>query len=267
MSSPSTPSVLSTSLAHLLERTVFQLKHADEQGEVYRPRGVAAVSLMLNRALIERGVRAPWMWSAERCQQFWATREPGEDSNAPNGYAAKRTEIVDFLHDFWSPEVGLSATVLEIGCNAGANLARLKQLGYEQLSGVEINPAAISEMRRAFPELAATAGIHIGRMEEVLPALDTDGFDVLFAMAVLHHVHPSSRWVFSEMVRISRGYICVLEPEQTVSHYVFCRNYGRLFEGLGCRQIRTVQIAHSSFPDIADDYQGYTARLFRVPGR
>jgi SAM-dependent methyltransferase len=267
MSAAPAPGVLSTSLGYLLEHTVFQLEHADSQGEVYRPRGLNAVSVAFNRMLVERGARAPWMWSADRCQRFWATREHGEDSNAPNGYAVKRTEIVDFLHDLWSPEVSPSDTVVEIGCNAGANLERLSQLGYPRLGGVEINPNAMVEMRSAFPQLARSADIHLGRIEEVLPALKDNAFDVVFAMAVLHHVHPSSRGVFAEMVRVAGQYICVLEPEQTTSHYVFCRNYQRVFEGLGCRQIRAQEIARSSFPDIAEDYYGYTARLFRVPGR
>jgi SAM-dependent methyltransferase len=265
------PRVVSVPPGHVLKHTVlkhtvFQLRQADEQGEFYHPRGRAALAIALNQALIERGTRAPWMWSAERCQRFWATLELGDDPNAPNGYAAKRTEIVDLLHDLWRPDVTQADTVLEVGCNAGANLARLRELGYSSLSGVEINPVAIAELRRAFPELAQAAIVHRGRVEDVLPTLDTGGIDVVFAMAVLHHIHPSSRWVFSEMVRIARRHICVMEPEQVVSHYVFCRDYQRVFEGLGCRQVRAVEIGRASFPEVGEDYHGYTARLFRVPG-
>jgi SAM-dependent methyltransferase len=266
MASRTTSRALSAPLGYMLERTVFQLRHADPHGEVYHPRGRAKISLAVNRALVERGARAPWMWSAERCQRFWATIERGEDSNAPNGYAGKRTGIVDFLHDFWSPEVSPSDTILEVGCNAGANLARLGKLGYPNLGGIEINPNAIAEMQRAFPELAEQASIRQGRVEEVLPALASSAFDVVFAMAVLHHIHPSSSWVFAEMVRVAGRHICVLEPEQVVSHYVFCRDYRRVFERLGCQQLKAVQIGRSSFPDVAEDYHGYTVRLFRVPG-
>src|SRR4029077_6589651 len=105
------------------------------------------------------------------------------------------------------------------GCNAGANLAGLRALGYSNLTGVEINPHAIAEMRRAFPALAQDALIHQGGGEEVLPTLASDSVDVVFAMAVLHHIPPASRWIFAEMVRIARHHVCVLEPEQIVSHY------------------------------------------------
>jgi SAM-dependent methyltransferase len=253
------------SLGRLLERTFFQLQQADSEGEAYHPRGRAGLSLALNRALVERGLRAPWMWSPERCQEFWANIERGEDVNAPNGYAAKSTEIVDLLHEFWQPEVAANDVILEVGCNAGANLAALHALGYSHLSGVEINPHAIAEMRRAFPALARDAVIHQGRVEEVLPKLPSDSVDVVFAMAVLHHIHPASRWIFAEMVRIARRHVCVLEPERVVSHYVFCRDYGRVFTGLGCRQLREVEIGHSGFPRVSHDYHGYTARLFSVP--
>jgi hypothetical protein len=72
--------------------------------------------------------------------------------------------------------------------------------------------------------------------------------------------------VFSEMVRITGRHICVIEPEQVVSHDVFCRDYRQVFESLGCRQVRAVEIGRASFPEVAEDYHGYTARLFSVPG-
>jgi SAM-dependent methyltransferase len=265
MSSP-TSSRSGRTLDYLLDHTLFQSRCVDPHGDPYHPRGRAKLSVALNRALIERGARAPWMWSAERCRQFWAALESGEDPNAPNGYAAKRTEVVDFLHDFWSPEIASTDTVVEVGCNAGANLERLRLLGYRRLSGVEINPNAIAELRRTFPELAQTVDIHPGPLEDVLVSFDTNAFEALFAMAVLHHIHPASRSVFAEMVRVARHHVCVLEPEHVVSHYVYCRDYKRVFESLGCRQLRAVEIGRSNFPEVSEAYYGYTARLFRVPG-
>jgi SAM-dependent methyltransferase len=255
---------VSAPLGYLLEHTFYQVHPADRHGEPYHPRGRAGLSIALNRALIERGLRAPWMWSPERCREYWANLECGRDVNAPNVYSAKSTEIVDLLHDFWRPDVASTDSILEIGCNAGANLAGLHKLGYSNLSGVEINPHAIAEMRRVFPELVAVA-VRQGRVEEVLPTLAADSVDAVFAMAVLQHIHPSSRWIFAEMVRIAHSHVCVLEPEWVVSHHVFCRDYRRVFEGLGCRQVRAVEIGRSSFPSVSSDYHGYTARLFRVP--
>ncbi len=260
------PKIALKSARGLLEHTVFQLHRSDEQGASYIPRGRAKLALALNRALIEHGMQAPWMWSAKRCQQYWATRERGGvDGNAPDNYAAKSTEIVDFMHDLWRPDVARTDKVLEIGCNAGANLARLRQLTYAHLSGVEINPHAVAELRMAFPELA-DAVIHEGRIEDVLPNLEADGVDAILAMAVLQFIHPSNNSVFAEMVRVARRHICVIEPEQVVTQYIFCRDYSRVFEALGCQQLWAVEINRLSAPEIAEVYHGYTARLFRVPG-
>jgi SAM-dependent methyltransferase len=265
MSQRTIPSIASVPADYLLAHSVFQSRRFDGQGEPYMPRGRAKLSLTLNRALVERGMRAPWMWSAERCQQFWATRERGDDSNAPDGYAVKATEIVDFMHDLWRHDVARAGSVLEIGCNAGANLNRLRQLGYKSLTGVEINPLAIEELNRVFPLLARTATIEQGRLEGVLPQFATGSFEMVFAMGVLHHIHPSSRQVFGEMTRIARRFICVIEPEQIVSHYIFSRDYSQVFGSLNCRQLRVVQIGRSQFPTLSEDYYGCTARLFSVP--
>ncbi len=259
------PKIASKPVRQLLERAVFQPRQSDGQGGFYNPRGRAKLSLALNRALVERGTRAPWMWSAERCQQYWATLERSVEGSAPNGYAAKSTEIVDFMHDLWKPEVTQADKVLEIGCNAGANLARLRQLEYSRLSGVEIDADSIAELRRTFPELAETV-IQQGRIEDVLPSSEPNGVDVVFAMAVLQHIHPSSNRVFAEMVRVARRHICVIELEQVVTYNHFCRDYSRVFEALGCRQLRATEISRSSSPKVAEVYHGYTARLFSVPG-
>jgi SAM-dependent methyltransferase len=260
-----TPKLALKPIRHLLERTVYQPRQSDGQGGFYKPRGRAKLSLALNRALIERGMRAPWMWSAERCQQYWATLEPDLERSTPNSYAAKPTEIVDFMHGFWRPDVAPTDKVMEIGCNAGANLARLRQLEYSRLSGVEIDTESIAELRRAFPELAETV-IHQGSIEDVLPNVKDDAVDVVFAMAVLQHIHPSSNRVFAELVRVARRHICVMELEQVSTYNHFCRDYSRAFGALGCRQLRAAEISRSSSPQVAEVYHGYTARLFSVPG-
>jgi hypothetical protein len=65
------------------------------------------------------------------------------------------------------------------------------------------------------------------------------------------------------MVRIAGHFVCSIEPEQRVSDYVFCRNYRRVFEGLGCWQVRAVELNRSTFPDLSDCW-GDTVRLLRI---
>lgn len=242
--------------------SAFYLERVHEDGSIVRPRGVKRPIARLNQALAERGVAPPWALSRERCQAYWE-EQANADTNEPANYFEKDLAIVDFLHGFWNPEVGTGASVLELGPNAGPNLERLRLLGYGRLGGVEINPAAIEAMKRVHPELRAE--ITIGPMEEALPEVPTASWDVVFTMGVAMHVHPTSRGVFAQMVRIAGSHVAVVEPETAANSYVFARNYGRVFERLGCRELRSVLITADSAPAVHHDYHGCTARLFEVP--
>ena len=68
------------------------------------------------------------------------------------------------------------------------------------------------------------------------------------------------------MVRVARCHICVIELEQVITHNHFCRDYSRVFEALGCRQLRAAEISLSAPPRSPRSTIGYTARLFSVPG-
>jgi SAM-dependent methyltransferase len=230
-----------------------------------QPTGVSRATVRLNQALFSAGRTAPWVWSAARCRQYWATRTSTGPDNRPVDYASKSPAIVDYLARFWQPEVDLGDRLLEVGTNAGANLARLSALGYDKLGGVEINPEAIREMGRAFPDVAAAADITIGPVEQVLPTMEANSADVVYAMAVLLHIHPSSDAIFDEMVRIARRFVCVIEAEHVTLGYIFARDYRKVFERRGCVEVRSFELTAQSAPEVGHDYFGYTARLFEVP--
>jgi SAM-dependent methyltransferase len=224
------------------------------------PHGLKKVSVPLHRRLFERGVTPPWVLSAERCRTFWATRPSDGADNSPNEYAGKLASIVDTLDRFWRPEIDGRSSVFEVGTNAGANLHRLQELGYTDLAGLEISAEAVAFMGRAFPDLN-TGRVRVGPAEAVLPDLPERSVDVLFSMAVLMHVHPSSSRVFDEMARVGR-YVCTVEAEEAFATYVFPRNYRRVFEARGLRQLRSVRLTREANPEVGHEYFGYTLRLF-----
>jgi SAM-dependent methyltransferase len=230
------------------------------------PFGVDRLLVGANQRIFERGWVPPWVWSDQRCRRYWATRTSTEAGNRPSDNASKPTAVVDAMVEFWSPDVSSSASVLEIGCNTGPNLERLRQLDYSKLSGVEINRASLEEMRSRFPTLARQVQIHHGSAEDALPRLADSSVDVVFSMAVLHHIHPASNSVFADMVRVARDYVFVLEPETITNSYVFARDYGRVFERLGCTMIRKREFQAENLAAVDEAYLGYVARLFRVPG-
>lgn len=258
------PPGLRTALGPLVERVFHNDELSGPDGAPARLSAARRPVVALNQALFERGVTPPWVCTADQCAEFWTAREVGDEQNGPDAYAEKPLDVVEFLNDFWSPEVTPDDSVLEIGCNAGPNLEGLRQLGFSDLAGVEISATAVSEMRRVFPDLAGLATIHQGRAEEVLPALPASSRDVVFTMAVLIHVHPSSHAVMAEMVRVAQKYVCVVEAEDVTTNYVFARNYRRVFERLGCTEVKTAPILSGSFPSAISGYVGYRARLFAV---
>jgi SAM-dependent methyltransferase len=245
-------------MSALRQAAAGALYHAD----LFPPRGPKRAMVRLNQALFERGIRPPWVWDEDRCRSYWATRTDESNGNEPASYAGKPQAIVEFLHGFWQPYVTPEMRILEVGCNAGANLHGLRERGYRNLAGVEINPAAIAALRHSFPELA-DAEITEGALEQVLPQIEP--VDVVFSMAVLLHVHPSSTAVFEQMARLGR-YVCVIEAESSTLRYIFARNYRRVFERLGCAQLCSARLTEEAVPGLGRNYYGYTARLFRGHG-
>ena len=240
----------------------------DAAGEVNHPRGLHAVGVRLNQAIVEAGKTPRWTFTDEQCRQFWASREIGGPDNDPlNKYAHKHPVINDYLHGFWQPEVTTDDRILELGPNAGGNLSRLRELGYRNLAGVDINPVALETLRQEHPELAAETELILGPFEQVLPTLAAGSYDTVFTMAVAIHIHPASHAIFREMVRLASRHVCVLETEAANGRYTFARNYKRVFERLGCTQVREIHIDRNSVPDIQRQYDGYVARLFRVDAR
>lgn len=174
------------------------------------------------------------MRSKEEIHAYW--RNPDDGINDPETYAnekdRQRTEtLVSIIERL---PIAKNARILEIGCNVGRNLEGLRLAGYDNLWGLEINKNAIELMRRHYPELSATTVV--ASVEDKIPEIPDDYFELVFTMAVLEHIHPSSEWVFAEMARITR-FLITIEDEYTRSWRHRPRNYERAFGRLGMEQI------------------------------
>ena len=216
----------------------------------------------INQKLMEKGCTTPWIMTREECWE-WYTSTPYASSSTQQ-MAQKSGGAVQFLHEFWSPQVAFSDSILELGTGPGTNLYYLHELGYNNLMGIEINQIAIDEMKKVFPDLAKRCKISVGSLEDMLPKFDTDSVDVIFTMAVAQHIHPTSNYLFREMVRVAKKYICTVELEAGNCSYIFSRNYQRVFQRLGCSQFKSALITKEAFPDVSRDCDGYVARLFSI---
>lgn len=195
----------------------------------------------------------------------WAERS-GEFS--PEYYAKiGSNEVSDTLDSVFEYYVDEDAKILEIGCSSGRHLAHLRDNGYTNLSGIDINDESFDVMEEQYPRLAATGTFHTGAIEEVLPEFSDDSFDVVYSVETLQHIHPENTWVFEELIRVTSDILITAENEGNspqrgrsgaeVSYVhddfpLYHRNWKQVFSDLGLAQL----VCEPSHRD--------TVRVFRV---
>ena len=224
-------------------------------------RAIAYLRRRIGRFRTSTPVQAPpprsTVRSREELHAHW--RDP-DGLNRPADYL-EPTARSQFLLGFVEPYLTPGARILEIGCNVGRNLAHLFEAGHRDLTGIEINTAALALLRESFPELGQTATLIGAPVEDVIRDLPDASFDMVFAMAVLEHIHPDSEWIFGEMVRISRSVVVTIEDEHGTSRHHVPRDYRAVFEGHGMRQLAEQDVsAAEGFPT------DFRARIFGKAG-
>jgi len=181
--------------------------------------------------------------------QYWRTLDDGmnkfEDYEKRTMRSAMLTNIIGRLH------ITHTQPIIELGSGIGRNLSYLSEAGYTDLSGIEINGAAVDHMAKTYDVQAA---MYIAPVEDVIPHLSQSRY-LVYTMALLEHLHPDSEFVFDEMVRISSRYIVTIEDESRTSERHFPRNYRTVFESRGMRQVK-------GWKNLADLTSVFKARVF-----
>lgn len=178
-----------------------------------------------------RGTLVKSMNLAE-CQEYW--RKPPHDDR-PKRYLDEGKETSELLLGLLKPYAKKTDKILEIGCNAGRNLVYLYENGYKRLYGVDICPSAIRLLEKKYPFLQGR--VVVESLEDMVADEIDQFYGVVFTTLVLEHIHPDSDWVFAEIARIAKRLI-IIEDEASVSFRTFPRNYKKVFEKLGMRQIK-----------------------------
>ncbi len=195
--------------------------------------------------------------SRKELHDFWKDPEAG---NSPDDYLSPDTALrSQFLVDLAARHCDPAMAVLEVGCNAGRNLDFLYRAGFCDLHAIEINAQALELLRNTFPEWAGEAQLHNRAIEDVLPAMDSDRFGLVFTMAVLEHIHSDSAEVFAEIARVTKDYLITIEDERRVSSRHFPRQYQQIFEPLGLQQIEAT-VCNDREHGLSDVH---VARVFR----
>ena len=190
----------------------------------------------------------------DNLHEYW--RNPIGKANATGEYSKPSEDVrTDYLLSVLGSHAPDAASALEVGCNVGRNLEGLRSAGFAKLGGIEISEEAVANLRKTYPDLAAMADIRHGAVEDIIKTIPTDSYDVVFTMAVLMHIHPDSDWVFSEMKRIARQRVVVIEAEGLKNYRVFDRNYQSVFEAAGAKQM---------FNEVTPVLDNYQTRVFSV---
>jgi len=177
---------------------------------------------------------------AERLEELWG-------GGFGDSYVERNRDAWEKRAPFWRETIGRYSpgTVLEVGCNVGANLRWIaSSLPGRNIYGVDINLKALDELRRTVPGVNA-----VWSPARELPFRDR-WFDMVFTMGVLIH-QPTDALpvVMAEIVRCSRRYVLCGEyysadptevPYRGQSGALFKRDFGemyrRMFPGLVLRQ-------------------------------
>lgn len=147
----------------------------------------------------------------EDVRQDWANRT-GRFS--PTHYAhIGPNEISNILANVSSHYAREDAAILELGCGSGRHLAHLLDNGFENLHGIDINEESFSVMDEQYPRLADTGEFHTGPLEEFLPEVEDNAFDVVYSVETLQHIHPDDEWVFEAVARVSADLVITAENE------------------------------------------------------
>jgi pseudaminic acid biosynthesis-associated methylase len=143
-------------------------------------------------------------------EEVWKTIF-GESYNHRNDFDNKA------LDEVYISDIGISRTemnekfigdldrdisILEVGCNIGMQLVNLKEMGFKNLYGIELQPHAV--------ELAnlRTPGINIIQGTAYDIPFKNEYFDLVFTSRVLIHLNPSEiEKAIKEIVRCSKKYI------------------------------------------------------------
>jgi SAM-dependent methyltransferase len=180
----------------------------------------------------------------------WAERS-GEFSPAYYAQvgANKVSETLASVCEYYLHE---DAAILEVGCSSGRHLTHLRENGFNNLTGIDINDESFDVMADQYPQLAATGTFQTGMIEDIVPEFPDSAFDLVYSVETLQHIHPQNTWVFEELARITSNLLITAENEGNspqrgradakVSYVnddfpLYYRNWKQIFSDLGLAQL------------------------------
>ncbi|WP_416840332.1 class I SAM-dependent methyltransferase [Haloferax sp. DFSO52] len=145
-------------------------------------------------------VRRKWEdRSGEFSPEYYAYYGPNETSTSVRRLFERRLE----------PD----AAILELGCGPGRHLASLRDHGFTNLHGIDINVDSFEVMEETYPALAAAGTFYADAIEDVVTGFDDGQFDAIYSIETLQHIHPDDEWVFEAVARATSDLLVTVENE------------------------------------------------------
>lgn len=177
------------------------------------------------RTRISRRIR-PWFWPYIGDAEPWATASE-QGWYPPSAYVIdKPGGVLTRLLETSDP----ADSVMDMGCNSGANLNLLYEAGYRHLFGVDASKAALEHFAQIFPETLKVADVRHDLFQRYLQDCSDGMVDVIHSNgATLELVHPSFP-IVAEMCRVARRAVYVDIQERG---HAYPRDYIAQFERHG----------------------------------
>ncbi len=135
------------------------------------------------------------------------------DSHYQSNFGTTRTQ----LNETFLQGIPKDVRILEVGCNCGNQLLLLQEMGFTNLSGLEVQPYALERAR------SRIQGIHLTQGSALDLPYDDAHFDLVFTSGVLIHISPADlSQALDEIHRCAKVWIWGLEyyaPEVTEVNY------------------------------------------------
>lgn len=171
--------------------------------------------------------------------KFWS----GEFGDSYTDRNSKLNPEVEKIFTEYFATIQRESTILEVGCNIGLKLELLKNMGFDNLTGIEINKKALTIAKNKNPNIDFIES----SIENFNPI---HKFDLVFTSGVLVCIHPSKlENIVKKMINLSKTYIFGYEyfaedlteiKYRGYSDVLWKQNFPQLFKKL-CPNIEIIE--------------------------
>jgi pseudaminic acid biosynthesis-associated methylase len=184
------------------------------------------------------------VWAGQLGRDYTARNQGDRDALCQRLYGITATEL---NQRFLGP-LPRGMSIMEVGCNIGTNLLMLRDMGFHDLTGVDIEPTALAQ--------AEASGLRVVNANAASLPFKDESFGLVFTSGVLIHIPPDDlETVMGEIVRVSKRYVWLLEyfnPTLIAAEYrrrmglMWKGDYTAMFQGMGLKVLDETFLRYES---------------------